>query len=442
MAKRKPPEPLHFADLAAFTPGRPVADIRRFDILSDGHYRWTLMPPSIVFELRRVHRDHQELKGELSVACDIPGARTVAGVLSTGDLNLSSARAKADRAKLLADRARTGDAIDWTAYVEEFCLHVFQADGAGTPPLQLHEAPLPEPDALLDVAGLRLLKYHPTILFGDGGTGKSYLALYVLGQLAAGGLPVLYLDWELDASEHRARLERLYPDGPPTLITYLHCVGPLVHELDRIRDVIDAHRIRYVLIDSVGFACDGPPEASESALKYLRATRSLGVGSLHLAHVSKADTGDQKPFGSAFWANGARMTWFIQASDTGDTADLLTVGLFNRKANLSKKFPPLGFTLDFQDPTLTRIDRTDLRDVPDLVLGLSLTYRILDIVLRDGLTAPDILAERLAAKPESILRTARRSSKLILVKGADGATKIAARALRNTPLPLTPPLSD
>jgi hypothetical protein len=63
----------------------------------------------------------------------------------------------------------------------------------------------------------------------------------------------------------------------------------------------------------------GPPEAADSAADYFRALRTLNMGSLHIAHVTKAEGGDQKPFGSTFYHNGARSTWFVQRSeDSGD----------------------------------------------------------------------------------------------------------------------------
>jgi hypothetical protein len=47
------------------------------------------------------------------VACGIIGARAIDGVLSIGSLNISSPRMRQERAKLLAERARTNGKIDW-----------------------------------------------------------------------------------------------------------------------------------------------------------------------------------------------------------------------------------------------------------------------------------------------------------------------------------------
>ena len=101
---------------------------------------------------------------------------------------------------------------------------------------------------------------------------------------------------------------------------YVRCERPLTEEADRLRRIIREERIDFGIFDSVAFACDGPPEAAETASAYFRALRSLRIGSLNLAHITKSESGDQRPFGSIFWHNHARATWFIKrATDTPDT---------------------------------------------------------------------------------------------------------------------------
>ena len=83
---------------------------------------------------------------------------------------------------------------------------------------------------------------------------------------------------------------------------YARCERPLVYEADRLARIVREHDISYAIFDSVAFACDGPPEAAEVAGRYFRAVRQLGIGSLQIAHISKAENGDKKPFGSALLA--------------------------------------------------------------------------------------------------------------------------------------------
>src|SRR5688572_23072859 len=115
---------------------------------------------------------------------------------------------------------------------------------------------------------------------------------------------------------HRSRLSELFGADLP-LFHYLRCERPLRDEIDAIVRFVTANRIQYVIVDSVGFAAGANPESSETAIAYASAVRRLGagVGSLHLAHVTKLseDAPDPKyPFGSIFWHNFARMTWYVK----------------------------------------------------------------------------------------------------------------------------------
>jgi hypothetical protein len=168
---------------------------------------------------------------------------------------------------------------------------------------------VPRPSAAdaLDIEGLRLYRDHPVIAFGDGGCVKSYLALYVAGQLAHRGLTVLFADWELSAEDHRDRLERIFGADMPGLL-YARCDRPMVFEADRLMRLRVKHAVDFLVCDSIAFACDGPPEAAEVAARYCQALRQIGVGSLNLAHTNRSDKADEKPFGSSFWHNGARST--------------------------------------------------------------------------------------------------------------------------------------
>jgi hypothetical protein len=316
-----------------------------------------------------------------------------------------------DRAKYLAGRARTRD-VDWVALVEEFCQKVLHADRAGQPAVDLRTLPPPAAEDILQVEGFHLSRRHPTILFGDGGAAKSYLGLYLAGCLAERGIRVLYCDWELAPEDHRVRLERLFWDGMPRIL-YARCDRPLVYEADRLRRIVREHDIEFSIYDSVGFACDGPPEAAEVAGRYFRAVRQIGGGSLHTAHISKGDNSDQKPFGSVFWHNMARSTWYAQLVNSESNSDTLSLGLFNRKANLERLQAPIGFTVTFSD-SRTTFRRADVADSPELAGQLSVRQRMAAL-LRKGAMTPDEIAQEINAKAETVNRTARRCKNLFIL---------------------------
>jgi hypothetical protein len=122
-----------------------------------------------------------------------------------------------------------------------------------------------------------------------------------------------------------------------------------VYEVDRLRRIVRDGNIDFAVFDSVAFACDGPPEAAEVAGRYFRSVRQIGGGSLHIAHVSKGEGADQKPFGSAFWYNGATCLWYVKQDEASAGTDSLRIGLFNRKVNLARLRPPLGFSITFAE---------------------------------------------------------------------------------------------
>ena len=295
----------------------------------------------IVLEVDRLRRERHELVGELAVTCRLAGAHVIGDddLIHLADLNLSSAAARTARAKMLRDRSETE--LDWASWLERLCVQAIRAERTGTPsrPLQDYELRAEEPN--FSIKGWELPRHHAAILFGDGGSLKSYLALYAAGMLVEQhGLTVLYCDWELDGEDHRERLHALFGGDAPTL-HYLRCDRALVEETERIRREVGRLGVDYLICDSVGFATPGPPESAEMATGYFRAVRQIGIGgSLHLAHVVKAASTDEnkkrfrglKPFGSAFWSNSARSNWFVRRADDDErTRTGLSSGCTSRK---------------------------------------------------------------------------------------------------------------
>jgi hypothetical protein len=401
---------------------RPVFE-REFRQVDEARY--LLAVPQLAdlrLDLDRLRRERGALHGELAVAW-------ADGVLYAGNLNASTVRDRKDVASIVA--ARSGEPrIDWLDLVSDLCERTLAAERTGRPAVLLRDLPRPEPGEDLDVDGIRLLRRHPVILFGDGGEAKSYLALYLATRLAELGLRVLYADWEFSGEDHRDRLERLCGEDMPDVL-YARCERPLTAEADRLRRIVRESRVDYLVADSVAFAADGPPEAAEVAGAYFRALRQLGVGSLNVAHTSKAEGADQKPFGSAFWHNGARATWYVKraAGEPGDAQ--LSVACFNRKANIGALRPATGFRITFGEER-TLFARQLVADMGADVAGqLPLAVRMAAVLRSGAMTAVEI-AEQLDAPVDSVSKAARRGDgkRFVRVPGPDGVYRIglAARA--------------
>src|SRR5262249_36961251 len=142
-------------------------------------------------------------------------------------------------------------------------------------------------------------------------------------------------DWELSEVDHWERLGRLFPgDIPP--VRYLCCARSIVHEADRLRRWVRDRHLDYVVMDSVAFACAGAPESAEVAMAYFQVVRQLGpIGSFHIAYITKnGDNSDRRPFGSAFWHNSPRATWFAKLADRDPGGRISRLGLYPRKWNI------------------------------------------------------------------------------------------------------------
>ncbi len=392
---------------------------REFAPIGDDRYRLTLPDIGVIFEIDRLRRERNELIGELVVRCELPGAQAINGILSAANFNVSSARARTGRAKLLSDRANIRG-LDWPGLLEEFCQRVLQADRAGQPAVDLRDVAKPEAESNFEVDGFKMPRRHPTILFGDGGTGKSYTALWIAGRLAQQGVRVALFDWEFCGGDHRDRLERLFGPTMPQIL-YARCERPLIFDADRLCRIVRERGVEFAVYDSIAFACDGPPEAAEVASRYFRAVRQIGGGSLHVAHVSKAENGDKKPFGSTFWHNGARSTWYVKLADASADTETLNIGLFNRKANLGRLSAPAAFSITFTKDNQTIFRRSEVAESPDLAGQLSVRQRMA-YLLRRGSMAPEAVAEEIEADLETVKRTARRYKRLFTL--IDGGRRL------------------
>ncbi len=328
------------------------------------------------------------------------------------DFNLSSIRTRQERARYLASRANTsGREVDWTGLIEQLCQQVIASERAGQPAVDLRTVPRPSPVRTHEVSGLVFPQKHLSLFYGDGGAGKSLIALWFLGQLAQRGVRVALFDWETDRDEHRVRLESLFPDGMPSVI-YNRCDRPLTVEADHLRRVVRDKGIEFAVCDSIGFACDGPPESAEVANAYLRAARSLRIGIINIGHHSKGEGGDKRPFGSVFWWNGGRSIWLAKKADSSPGENRATVGCFHAKVN-GPLCPPTGFEITFEGET-TSLHRVDVADDADLSQHLSIRQRMIG-ALRNGAMAREKLAETIGAKPETIKRTANRDKRNFVV---------------------------
>jgi hypothetical protein len=281
-----------------------------------------------------------------------------------------------------------------------------------------------------------MLENQPTIIFGEGGLGKSLIGLAVMlsldhdfpllpGTTTNPGHHGLYIDFEDQPEEQGIRARQLVAsaianDDIPH--HYIKCEGPLHEQAPNIKRHMVEKGVTFAILDSAGYACGGEgPEKAESAINYFRALRSLNVPSITIAHNTK----DQKrhlPFGSVFWHNSARATWELMKQDSvGDNQ--IQLGLFNRKANSSKLSKPWAFELVFHPDESIEINNADIQKMPDLAKTTSAVEQLIGFLREGAMTVQELAAET-GIKDNTVRVTLTRHPQIFAKAGTNlGAAK-------------------
>ncbi|MGI8830597.1 MAG: AAA family ATPase [Candidatus Limnocylindria bacterium] len=385
---------------------------------------WDAPPVHMTFDRLRWDR-YGALGGEVTVRLVEPSETMIHSAHAT----ITTTDGRAKLAKHCQTRAPEVGA-DWLALTDAACIVVRDAFRIGEPAILMSNVPDVEPgQAQLRDAQSRdpVLPHNElAIAFGDGDTGKSMVALFAGGIMQAGrsdlagfevpdGKPVrvAYADWETSAATQKSRLRRMFGEFYPKDMLYIPGAGiSLPDSVDRFRRILRDHRINYLIIDSIAYACGGPPEDASVASGFLNALQQLGLGRslgvLAIAHVTKADakSSTDKPFGSAFWANSARMTWYLRRNE--GHGDRYSVGMFCKKHNLGPRSRSIGLTLDYSDGGLV-FGRTDAVSDAALAAGERLSVRIHRTLLdaKAPMTYAQ-LANLLDTDPKVVAETCRR----------------------------------
>lgn len=390
------------------------------------YYSWTDV--GLTAEVDQLHRNKQGVHCELTIhANHSEPPRVVHGPVA---YNMVSTSGRSNLIKYLKDRWE----LDWMQILEDLSRLSVAYLRTGNPVVDLREyAHRPTSQYALYPF---VLEDQPVIFFGQGGDGKSLMALAAMlsleygiallpGTTATPGHKGLYVDFEDQPADQGMRshqmLQGLGHIADDMARYYLKCEGPLHEQAGNIKRHMTDHGITFLVLDSAGYACGGDgPEKAEAALTYFRALRSLNVPSITIAHNTK----DQKyhmPFGSNYWHNSARATWEVVKQQESDGAQL-HVGMFNQKANSSEKHRPRGFDLTFSPEAIT-IESTNVQQVPELAERTTILEQIKGSLEGGALTVKD-LSEGTGIKENTIQVTLKRHTRIFTKVGTNlGAVK-------------------
>jgi len=203
------------------------------------------------------------------------------------------------------------------------------------------------------------------VIFGKGGSGKTYVSLKMALCLASGdtfldnlpdgkNIKTLFVDYESSEDVFKYRINALAKYSPNANdqekdgIVYLHADAPLYDMKKMIRDIIKERNIGMLLVDSIALACGGSPEDSQNAIRYFNTLNSFGVTTLSIGHETKAENANQFIFGSAFFQYTARNIFNMQRDkENDDEMDIMHGCLVHRKNNNGRLRDTVGVRIYF-----------------------------------------------------------------------------------------------
>ncbi|MDM7912561.1 MAG: AAA family ATPase, partial [Methanotrichaceae archaeon] len=230
-----------------------------------------------------------------------------------------------------------------------------------------------------------------TVLFGEGGSLKSYFAL-VLSLIAKGCLwpnpaglglqppapansgETLWLDYETDPDTFRYRLTRICNghslDKEKIRLRYLRCSIPLVDDLDRLAKEVRDKNIGLIVVDSMGMGAGGDINTQAVSTSFFMALRSLGRTALVITHEAKEQMiakmfirPKKTPFGSAYVTNEARSVWRVEKKQEAAQPEAYIL-LTHLKANDSPYSRALSYKVMFGDQATT-FELSDACKIPE-----------------------------------------------------------------------------
>ena len=360
-----------------------------------GQLVYTWVKHGVTIKLDELVRDRDGIHCELEIEAVMPGRQT----LDHGPVrfNLSSTTTRNSLVKYLGGHMPE---LAWPSMMDTVCRLAIAHFKVGPSLLNLaHYEGFP-PNWLLWPL---ILEDEINILFGDGGNGKSLIAMaaavslqtqnsLLSGMVPNGNTKTMCLDWEASPNAHASRLKKLMHPAPMIDMAYLRCSAPLHEIVRQVKRHLNESGCNMVIIDSIAAACGGEPERADIALRLCNAVRSLDTTALLIGHQTKGNDDTGKPFGSVFWTNEARSTMEIKRQqDAGQ--DTMNLGLYHRKINDGRLEKPLGISVSFGDDTI-KFNSQSIVDVPELASRLPAKEVVRQFLMDNG---PSSVEEIVAA---------------------------------------------
>jgi hypothetical protein len=342
---------------------------------------------AVRIEFDRLTEQRGGISAEVTVS--LGATELLAGV----DLGLKS---DSGQTKLAGSLKAIAPSIPWKLLLQRACSLVLRRHRKGEPPLHLTQETIVAP--LSYSVNPLVFRHKTTILYGDGGLGKSTLGLLCglcvsTGRMVAGLVAItgraLYLDYEDDSDVHTRRLQAIvrgHPELAGASVLYQRCTEPLAKITYPLVRKIQEQGVTFLIVDSL-IAATGGEASAEATAKLFASLRTLKVEVLAIGHVPKTQGEGQdhaSVYGSVFNQNFARSVWEIKREQAiGEDGAIL--GLFNRKSNLSRLHLPIGLKVtQDQEGALIRYEPFNLSQTIEIEKALPLANRIRNLLDSDG----------------------------------------------------------
>lgn len=371
--------------------------------LGDGLY-FKFLELQLAVTARRIRADRDTVTSEIEVENFAPA---ISPMLFTGKFNCLSLL---ERQHLASYMEKRRDNLPWHDILELVAQRITKTARASNPIKTISSNDSPT-EIDFDLYPF-IQTDQPTILYGDGGSGKSYLALIMAIVMKLGwhdnnlgmkpkpeSKDVLWLDYEASEADFQRRLNRVVKGmGLGEIsIDYRSCNQVLADEIEELSILANMRQPGLVVVDSIGAACAGDLHGAEAPTRFFNATRCLPGSILGTFHINK----EKELYGNRFFWNFTRHAWEVKKQQAeGD--DMVSVGLYHRKANETKRFNSVAYNLLFDDTT-TIIEKTDIAEVPELAKGLSLTEQIRQTLVHGAMTIKELADE--LGQGEASIRT-------------------------------------
>lgn len=260
----------------------------------------------------------------------------------------------------------------WSSIIHDLTGVIIDKVRAGTPEISLGDFWNEREDENLWRVD-NLLVNDVNVLWADGGSGKSYFALFLATLISEGaeyansdhGLlvqpgNVLFLDYETNYRSIVQRLRKIHRGlgiERATRIVYRKQSTAIVDDVDELTNMVYRNNIDVIVVDSMGLAVAGELESQETVSEFFRVLKSICETTLVITHSNKAGF----IFGSIYTQNHARSVWQAE-KQAGSLADKsIDFTLMHRKANDIAVQPMQSWSVNFEDEDVvyTRIETID-----------------------------------------------------------------------------------